>query len=116
MARKPKQEYSEASQLLDRFTFEISVHFKDENACRFLVVDVRARSLTEAKHLVVLQYRNKDNAFVQEWVRTYHHGRDRSWLREGHKNYYPQIVQVRQYDRAIYERLLKERNAEYAVQ
>lgn len=114
MARKIKKEYSEASQLLDVFVFEYTVYDKDSNVTRFFVGDVRARSLTEAKHLVIMSLR-KDDLCVHEWVRTYHKGRDRSWLREGHKNYYPQVVQVRQFDRETYERLLKEESSAYAI-
>lgn len=114
MARKIKKEYSEASQLLDVFVFEYTVYDKELDVTRFYVGDVRARSLTEAKHLVIMGL-SKQNQTVHEWVRTYHKGRDRSWLREGHKNYYPQVVQVRQFERATYERLLKEEFATYAV-
>lgn len=114
MARKTRKEYSEASQLLDLYTFEYTVFSKDENVTRFFVCDVRARTITEAKHEVVMALRKTDQT-VHEWVRTYHKGRDRSWLREGHKNYYPQVIETRQYDRNVYERLLKERNAAYAI-
>lgn len=111
MARK---EYSEASQLLDSFTFEYTVFHRSDEQTRFYVADVRARSLTEAKHLVSTGLA-KEGASVSEWVRTYHHGRDRSWLREGHKQYFPQVIQTRQFDRPTYERLLKERNEAYAI-
>lgn len=114
LPKKKRQEYSEASQLLDLFAFEYTVYDSDVELTRFYVADVRARSLTEAKHLVIMSLRKSD-LNVHEWIRTYHKGRDRSWLREGHKNYFPQVTQTRQFDRPTYERLLKEENAAYAI-
>lgn len=114
LPRKKKQEYKDHSQLLDVFKFEYTVYDKDTETTRFFVADVRASSLTEAKHLVIMALRKSD-VNIHEWVRTYHHGRDRSWLREGHKNYFPQVLQTRQFDRDTYERLLKEELNSYAV-
>lgn len=113
MARKQK-EYKDHSQLLDVFKLEYTVYDKDTETTRFFVAEIRAQTLTEAKHLVIMGLRKSD-LNIHELVRTYHLGRDRSWLREGHKNYFPQVLQTRQFDRETYERLLKEELNSYAV-
>lgn len=79
---------------------------------RFFVASVRATSLTEAKHELNAAVRSKKFA-LREIVRTFDKGADRSWL-QGNKNSWTTgnanthragVLEVKQFDRDIYEKL-----------
>lgn len=88
--------YSNASELLNRYAFEYWA-FGEDGRRRFFVSYVRARSFTEAKHLLHMTLRKEAQEF-ECMEKTFDFGRDRSWLTQGHKQYVSKVTETKQYD------------------
>lgn len=102
------KEYNVGTGSFSRYAYEFTT------ACgRFYVAEVRALTMLEAKHELD-QYLRKQSQLLEEIVRKFDHGADRTWL-QGTRNSWVKgtntkasaagVIEVRQYDRELYEQL-----------
>lgn len=100
ISRRRGSTYSNASELLNRYAFEYWSVGEDGRK-RFFVSYVRARSFTEAKHLLNLFLR-EEKQDLGKVEKSFDLGKDRSWLTNGHKQYIPKVTSTKQFDFKIY--------------
>lgn len=100
--------YSVGTGSFSRFTLEFTTE-----CGRFCVADIRALTLLEAHHELEGHLR-KQSQTLAEIVRKFDHGKDQSW-KQGTRNTWVKgtntkaqaagVIEVRMYDRALYEQL-----------
>lgn len=93
---------SKPMEVLNLFAIEYNAFRSEEESTAFFVANIRATNLVEARHILKL-YLVKQKHAITATIREYDFGKDRSWLR-GNKDYQIKVLDVKQYDRAIYER------------
>ena len=89
-------------EVLNLFAIEYNAYRSEEETTAFFVANIRATNLVEARHVLRLHLAKQKHA-ITATIREYDFGKDRSWLR-GNKDYKIAVLDVKQYDRAIYER------------
>lgn len=107
------QTYNVGTGSFSRFAFEFTAFSGLTEPARFYVADIRALTMLEAKHELD-NYLRKQSQQLGEIVRKFDHGADRTWL-QGTRNSWVKgtntkanaagVIEVRQYDRAVYDRL-----------
>lgn len=100
--------YSVGTGSFSRYAYEFTT-----KCGRFYVADVRARTMLEAMHELEA-YLRKQSQTLSEVHRKFDHGKDKAWM-QGTRNSWVNgtntkaqaagVIEVRMYDRALYEQL-----------
>lgn len=93
---------SKPMEVLNLFAIEYNAYRHAEESTAFFRAEIRATNLVEARHVLKLHLVKQKHA-ITTTIREFDFGKDRSWLR-GNKDYKIKVLDVKQYDREIYER------------